>query len=178
MRGRASAGATPPPFLRPGAAARRFPVWSVGNSLDHHLEQYPAFIPPARPAHPPAIQVIAKRDRPAKPQEFRFNMHSPLRTCMARPPPEVNATFRSRCRVEEGRGSECNSTSPFPFAESARGISPRMVWIRQSPHRTSATVLRKTCSGLSVYDADYPTSRRSFLIPNFSIPGFSYEPQA
>src|ERR1700680_4165109 len=71
-------------FLRPGPATRRFSAGHVGNALDHHHEQHSAFIPPAQPAHAPAIQVIAKLDRLEKPQELRFNMHSPLRTCMAR----------------------------------------------------------------------------------------------
>jgi hypothetical protein len=35
-----------------------------------------AFIPPTQPAHAPAIQVIANLDRPAKPQELRFYVHS------------------------------------------------------------------------------------------------------
>jgi hypothetical protein len=63
-------------FLRQGAATRRFPAWSIRNSLDHHDEQYTAFIPSAQPAHAPPIQVIAHLDRPAKPQELRLNMHS------------------------------------------------------------------------------------------------------
>ena len=70
-------------LLRQGTAKRRFPAWSIGNSLDHHHEQYTAFIPPAQPAHAPAIEVIAYLNCPAKPQELRLNMHSPLRTCMS-----------------------------------------------------------------------------------------------
>jgi hypothetical protein len=61
-----------------GAAARRFPAWLIGHALDHHHEQYPAFIPTAQPAHSPALQVIANFDRPTQSQEFGFNMHSPL----------------------------------------------------------------------------------------------------
>jgi hypothetical protein len=45
---------------------------------------------------PKAIQVIAHLHRPKQSQELGFNMHSPLRTCMALPPPEVNPPFRSR----------------------------------------------------------------------------------
>jgi hypothetical protein len=82
--------------LRQRAATRRFPAWRIGHALDHHYKQYPAFIPPAQPAHAPAIQVIAHLHRPKQSQELGFNMHSPLRTCMALPPPEVNPPFRSR----------------------------------------------------------------------------------
>src|SRR6202162_3761098 len=77
-------GANAPPSLRPGPAARRFRAGHAGNALDHHDEQHAAFIPPTQPAHAPAINVIAELDRLEKPQELRFNMHSPLRTCMAR----------------------------------------------------------------------------------------------
>jgi hypothetical protein len=68
----------------------------IGHALDHHHEQDPAFIPTAQPAHPPAIQVIANLDRPIKSKELGFHLHSPLRTCMALRPPEVNPPFRSR----------------------------------------------------------------------------------
>jgi len=75
--GAPSAGENAPPFLRSGAAAWRF---HACNPLYHHDEQHVTFIPPAQPAHAPAINVIAQLDRPEKPQELRFNMHSPLRT--------------------------------------------------------------------------------------------------
>jgi hypothetical protein len=79
--------------LRQGAATttQRFPAWLIGHALDHHHEQYTAFIPSAQPAHAPAIQVITNLDRPAEPQELRLNMHSPLRTCMSLQRREVNA---------------------------------------------------------------------------------------
>ena len=48
-------------------AAQGFRAWLIGHALDHHHEQYTAFIPPAQPAHTPAIQVNAHLDRPAKP---------------------------------------------------------------------------------------------------------------
>jgi hypothetical protein len=71
------------------AQAARF--GSVGNALDHDDEEHAMFIPSTQPAHPPAINVIAPCNRSPQPQKFRFNAHSPRRTCMARQRREVNA---------------------------------------------------------------------------------------
>ena len=63
------------PLLCAGSAAWLH-VWNVFNPLYHHDEHHSAFIPAAYPANAPAIDVIAKLDRPEKPKELRFDMHA------------------------------------------------------------------------------------------------------
>ena len=53
-----------PPTLRLRATAWRFNDEPIFHALYHHDEQHTAFIPPAKPANFPAVNLIAKLDRP------------------------------------------------------------------------------------------------------------------
>jgi hypothetical protein len=52
----------------------------LGFSLHHHDEKDSAFVPAAAPAHPPIIDMIAKRHRLAKPKELGLNVHGSVHT--------------------------------------------------------------------------------------------------
>lgn len=64
-------------------------------SLHHNHKEDPIFVPAAEPAHPPIIDMIAKRHRLAKPKELGLNVHG-LRphTSMAQLGRTVNVPFR------------------------------------------------------------------------------------
>src|SRR4051794_30145168 len=75
-----------------GRTARCSPACRIVGPFNHDDDQHAALAPPAEPAYAPGINVIAQLDGPAKSQELRFNVHSPLRTCMALWKP-VNASI-------------------------------------------------------------------------------------
>jgi hypothetical protein len=118
------------------------PLLASDHALDHNDEQDAALVPTTQPADLPAINAIAKLDCPEKPQELRFNVHSPLRTCMALQSREVNAKLqrealfasdsssvnRTRPSVNRTRlryGHDLWPNNPSSFLPVMTGVTPR-----------------------------------------------------
>ena len=87
-------------------------------SLHHHDEEDSAFVPAPEPAYSPIINVIAKRNRLAKPKELCLNVHGSLpHTSMARLGRTVNFAFResqSQSAIESQIASD-NGTQRAPL---------------------------------------------------------------
>jgi hypothetical protein len=76
-------------ILAPGKRAG--PIASAGWlwPFHHHYEQHSALVPPANPAHAPAINVIADGDLSEEPEKLGLNLHGD--PCMTLPGSAVKA---------------------------------------------------------------------------------------